>query len=266
MKVAYVQLAPLFGNPTETLNRIEKLRSEFCTADLVVLPELCNSGYRFDGPAQARDLAEPVQNSPFINALTRVAQEDNLILVSGFNELVDDTLHNSAVVIGPNGHLGTYRKLHLFMDEKDIFAPGNLGLPVFSAGDIKFGVQICFDWIFPEPWRILALLGCDIIVHPANLVIPGKAQRAIPVHAMLNRIFIITANRIGTEKDLTFTGQSIIADPNGQILAQAESDKSEVAVVDIDPALARDKHATPRNNIFKDRRSDVYHQFRFDQS
>jgi predicted amidohydrolase len=144
------------------------------------------------------------------------------------------------------------------MDEKDFFAPGDAGLPVFDIGPCQVGMLVCFDWIFPEAWRVLALKGADVIAHPSNLVLPGLAQRAVPVHALTNRVYVVTANRIGTEGDLTFTGLSTIADPKGEVVVQASSSEEEIGVVDIDIRLARDKHITARNDVLADRRPEEY--------
>ncbi len=178
-------------------------------------------------------------------------------LVAGFNEREGDLLYNTSVLVGPGGVAGKYRKLHLFMDEKDIFEPGNLGLPVFNIGICKVGMLVCFDWVFPEAWRLLALEGADIICHPSNLVLP-YAQQAVPVHAMCSRIYAVTCNRIGTEKDLTFTGQSIIANPQGEVLSRASTEQEAVSIVDVDIEAARDKSITARNDVITDRRPDVY--------
>ena len=117
---------------------------------------------------------------------------------------------------------------------------------------------VCFDWIFPEAWRVLALKGADIICHPANLVLPGLAQRAVPIHALTNRFYVVTANRIGSERELTFTGMSTIADPKGQVLAQAPRAGEEVSRIEVDVSLARAKDITSRNNILADRRPGQY--------
>jgi len=117
---------------------------------------------------------------------------------------------------------------------------------------------ICFDWQFPEVWRILALKGAEVVCLPSNLVLPGLAQRAVPLHAMLNRIYVVLANRYGDEGELTFTGRSIISDPRGDIISEAHAAEDCVAVVEIDPAAARDKAVTPRNDLIKDRRPEEY--------
>jgi predicted amidohydrolase len=178
--------------------------------------------------------------------------------VSGFNERDGERPYNSAVLVGPDGYVGCYRKLHLFMNEKDFFEPGDAGLPVFDIGSCKVGMLVCFDWIFPEAWRSLALQGADVICHPSNLVLPGLAQRAVPIHALTNRVFVVTGNRVGAEGDLSFTGLSTIADPRGQVLVQASATEEEVNLVEVDVSLARDKDITSRNNLWADRRPEAY--------
>jgi len=258
MKAGFVQMAPRLGDRDTNLKRIDALIRQAEGADLLVLPELCVTGYRFESRQQAWELSETVAESSYLRRLHSLCRERRLFVVTGFNERDGKKLYNTAVLVGPDGVRGKYRKMHLFMDEKDIFEPGDCGLPVFDIGVCKVGMLICFDWIFPEVWRILALKGADIICHPSNLVIPGLCQKALPVHAVCNRVFVITANRIGTERDLTFTGLSTVADPGSNVLLQASSDREEVGLVDINVALARDKQATPRNHVFEDRRSGEY--------
>ena len=258
MNVAYVQFSPAFCDPDETVSRLPPLLGQCAAADLVVLPELCNSGYNFATIEEAARCAEPIDDSRFLDFLAEQCSKHDFEIVTGFNERAGDVLYNSAALVTPNGTVGHYRKLHLFVNEKDIFAPGDLGLPVFERPWGKVGMLICFDWAFPEAWRVLALRGADIICHPANLVLPGFAQRALPVYALTNRVYAVTANRVGTEGDLTFTGMSLIADPQGQVLSQAPQAGSFVGLAEIDLELARDKQITPRNHLFKDRRPSEY--------
>ncbi len=258
MKIGFVQFAPALGNLQETIRRLELLSTRCAGADLLVLPELCNSGYNFQSAQQAWDTSEEIQDSAFVRFLESWCQRQNCYVVSGLNEREDDHLYNSAILVGPQGYQGRYRKLHLFMNEKDYFQPGDAGLPVFDIGQCKIGMLVCFDWIFPEAWRILALKGADVICHPANLVLPGLAQRAVPVHALTNRIYVVTANRIGSEGDLSFTGLSLTANPKGDVLIQAPPQDEYVAVVDMDVCLARDKSITRKNNLWEDRRPEEY--------
>ncbi len=258
MRIGFIQLAPVLGDVQATIQKIDSLIHHCEISDILVLPELCNSGYNFNSFEEAWATAEEVENSIFIQYLKSKCKQFNLYIVSGFNEKDNEALYNSAILIGPKGYIGKYRKLHLFLNEKDYFKPGNIGLPVFDIGLCKIGMLVCFDWIFPEVWRILALKGAEIICHPSNLVLPGLAQKAVPIHALTNRVYIITANRIGTEGDLSFTGLSTIANPKGDILAQASQIKEETVIKDIDIALARDKMITHRNNVFSDRRPEEY--------
>jgi predicted amidohydrolase len=258
MRIGFVQFAPTLGDVGNTIRTLEKLLAGVGPVELLVLPELCNSGYNFESLEQARATAEPVGEGLFVRFLEALCAARGCYVVSGLNERDGDRLYNSAVLVGPEGYVGRYRKLHLFLHEKDFFEPGDAGLPVFDVGACRLGMLVCFDWIFPEAWRALALQGADIICHPSNLVLPGLAQRAVPIHALTNRVYVVTANRIGTERDLTFTGLSTIADPKGQVLLQASQAQEETGVVEADVALARDKWITPRNHILDDRRPREY--------
>ena len=260
MKIGFVQFCPELANVEATIREIDRLSGQFQSADLVVLPELCNSGYNFVSADQAQQTAEGAQTGRFAQYLLSLSQRHDQYIVAGINERDEESglLYNSAIVVGPRGYVGKYRKLHLFLNERDFFQPGNLGLPVFDLGMCKVGTLICFDWIFPEAWRVLALRGADIVCHPANLVLPGLAQRAIPVHAVMNHIFIVTANRIGQEGDLIFTGLSTIANPKGDVLGQASQTETEVQLFDVDIATARNKAITPCNDVLADRRPEEY--------
>ena len=258
MKIGFVQFAPVLGDVGSTMGEIDRLIGSAAGADILVLPELCNSGYNFGSRERAWETAEEVADSVFIRYLQTLCARHGFHIVSGFNERDGDSLYNSAVLVGPGGYMGKYRKLHLFLKEKDYFEPGNVGLPIFDVGGCKLGMLVCFDWVFPEVWRVLALKGVDLICHPSNLVLPGFAQRAIPIHALMNRVYVVTANRIGMEGDLEFTGLSTIADPRGNVLVQACAADAAVRVVDMDVGLARDKLITPRNDLFADRRPQEY--------
>jgi len=220
------------------------------------LPELANSGYNFDSREQALALSETVEESVFLDFIKVSCIQYNFTVATGFLEKGGDELFNSAILMNEKGILGIYRKLHLFMNEKNIFAKGNLALPVFMLDGVRIGMLVCFDWMFPEVWRKLALQGVDLILHPSNLVLP-HAQSVIPSYALVNKIFIATANRFGTEKELSFTGQSVIVNPKGEILAKAGK-LEEILFADINQELARNKMITPMNDIFKDRRTDIY--------
>ena len=259
-RVGFVKNNPVFGNVQKNLARVEKLL-EGQSADLFVLPELFATGYQFKNKKEVQGLAEQVPEGTTTKALTSVAKKNNTFIIAGLAEIDKNHVYNSAVITGPNGYIGKYRKIHLFDTEKACFDPGNLPLKVFDIAGAKVGVMICFDWRFPETARTLALMGADLIAHPSNLVLTHCPQAMI-TRCLENRVFAVTADRVGTEDRmgvLKFIGQSQIVDPDGNILVRASETEEEVQIVEIDLEKARDKFLTPHNHLFKDRRKDLYH-------
>ena len=256
MKVGFLQTFPIFGKIKENVDKAILLIKKL-DADLIVLPELFNTGYQFTSREEVLALAEKVPDGQTTQALINLAKEKHLYIVAGLAERGDDCCYNSAVLVGPDGFIYCYRKLHLFYNEKRWFEPGNAELKVYDIGQAKIGMMICFDWFFPEVARYLALKGADIICHPANLVLPYCPQAMI-TRCIENRVFAITANRIGIEKRsdelLTFIGTSQVLGTKGEILYRASPDREESMVVEIDPSSARDKQVTPFNHLFDDRR------------
>jgi len=258
MRVGAIQFRPILGDCNKNREKIKKFLEEAYRheIDLVVLPELASSGYNFKNKAQAEMTSEEIPNGPTTKLLCRIASEYSMHIVCGINEREEDKLYNSAVIVSPNGYLGKYRKVHLFLNEKDIFERGR-EFQVFNIGKAKIGIMICFDWIFPEAARTLMLRGAEIIAHPVNLVLPYW-QRVCPLRALENRVYIISANRVGVERGLAFTGQSFIVDPKGDIIVMASRTHEEVIYADIDISLARNKNITPKNNIVEDRLPSAY--------
>jgi predicted amidohydrolase len=176
-------------------------------------------------------------------------------------EVAGSRIFNSAVLVTPQGEFHAYHKAHLFIDEKDVFDPGDSPFPVFDLGSLKIGMLVCFDHFFPEAARSLALRGAQVICHPSNLVLEYAHLNTI-TRATENRVFWILANRTGSEtlgdKTLAFNGRSQIIAPDGRLLGRAGPDSEETIIVEIDPAEALDKRVTPRNDLFADRRTDLY--------
>ena len=194
--------------------------------------------------------------------LTSLANKINTYLIAGLVEIDDDRIYNSSITVGPEGFIGRYRKIHLFDTEKACFHSGTEAPPVFNLNGTKVGVMICFDWRFPEIARSLALNGAEIIAHPSNLVLPHCPQAMI-TRCLENRVYAITANRVGNENRvpdeiLHFIGQSQVVDPDGNILIRASEVEEEVQIVEIDLGKAREKFINSKNDIFKDRRPDLY--------
>jgi 5-aminopentanamidase len=261
MKIGVFQFAPRFGDKTANLDRIESAIAG-ADADLVVLPELCSTGYSFVSAAEALSLAEPVPGGVSTDRLIGLCRRRNLFLAAGLAEASEGRVYNSAVLLGPQGHVGTYRKTHLFGDEKRWFSAGDTGFRVWDAGPARIGLMVCFDWIFPESARTLSLLGADILCHPANLVLP-YCPDAMITRSIENRVFTVTANRTGNESrggspGLRFIGRSQAVGVGGDVLFRMSGDEEGLRLADIDPRLARDKHVTPVNDLFSDRRPEAY--------
>ena len=265
MKAAFLQYNPFYLQVETNLDRVESLLHD-AEADLIVLPELFASGYFFKSKDDLSQVAEAVPKGPTTERLAVWAKATGAVLVAGLPERAGDHIYNSAVVVTPEGAVGTYRKIHLFYQEKLYFAPGDLGFRVFDVHDrsgtaYRLGVMICFDWIFPEAARSLALQGADVIGHPANLVLPN-CPRAMPIRALENHVYTITANRYGQESNqgelLTFIGQSVICSPDSSVLVKAPADADCFGVADIDPSVARDRQITAFNDLFGDRRTETY--------
>ncbi|MEM2111196.1 MAG: nitrilase-related carbon-nitrogen hydrolase [Candidatus Bathyarchaeia archaeon] len=259
MRVGYVQFRPLFGKKEKNLNRILKFLEEGARreADLLVFPELCNTGYVFKSKKEVEVLSENVTDGQTTRALTEATEDMNLYIVAGLCEKKDEQFFNSAILIGPNGLVAVYRKTHLFNEEKIWFTEGDTPFQVYDISKARIGIMICFDWFFPEVMRILALKGAQIVCHPANLVLP-YCQTALLGAAVQNRIFIITANRVGVERGIKFTGRSQIVSPKMEILARSLKTNEEIQLVEISPKEADSKRVTDFNDLWVDRRVDLY--------
>jgi predicted amidohydrolase len=183
--------------------------------------------------------------------------------VAGFAEKNGDRLYNAAGVVAAGRPLACYRKVHLFGFEREVFDPGDGGFPVVEHVGLRVGTMVCFDWMFPEAARTLALAGADLIAHPSNLVLPW-CQRAMPLRALENGVYAATANRVGREArsprpPLAFTGGSLVAGPDGTVLAQAPTEGPARIEAEIDPARARDKRLPSGNDRLAERRPGAYH-------
>jgi predicted amidohydrolase len=260
MKAGFYQFAPAFGRKEENLAKVVAA-IEAVDADLIVLPEFFATGYQFVSDSEVRELAEPVPGET-TEVLTRLSRKHNIHIVAGLPERDGEKFFNSAVITGPSGLVGKYRKTHLFYEETLFFTPGDTGFRVWDTDIGRIGIMICFDWFFPESMRTLALAGAQVVAHPANLVLPFCPD-SMPVRCLENRVFAVTANRTGTEdrKDgeaLTFIGKSEVVSPRGELLVRAPDQGESLLVVDIDPHMASDKTLNQYNDLFRDRRPDYY--------
>ncbi|MFI5303338.1 MAG: nitrilase-related carbon-nitrogen hydrolase [Nitrospiria bacterium] len=261
LKIGFIQTQPQFGEKKANVDlAIESLSS--ADADLIVLPELFNSGYQFASKSEVAALAEEVPSGYTTRRLIKVAREKKMHIVAGIPERKGRHFYNSAVLVGPSGFIDVYRKIHLFYEEKLWFSAGNKQLKVYDIGKARIGMMICFDWLFPEVTHILALNGAEIICHPSNLVLPHCPQAMI-TRCLENRVFAITANRVGFEERdgkerLTFIGLSQVVSPKGEVLHRASGEKPGIQMVEINPMESRKKSINRYNHLFDDRRPEFY--------
>ncbi len=258
MKISVVQTNPSFGKVTDNIQQAFSLM-ENVDADIFVLPELFSTGYNFEDLSEVEKYAEKVDGLTS-RRLISFCKEKNCYIAYGFAEKAD-ALYNSAALVGSGGVVTIYRKIHLFDRENILFARGNLDFQVIELPLAKIGLMICFDWIFPESARTLAIRGAEVILHPSNLVMP-YCPDAMITRSIENRIFAATADRVGREirggRDLTFIGTSQITSPTGEVLCRLDRSTPGIGVVEIDPLKAKVKQLNQYNDLFADRRETFY--------
>jgi len=274
VRVAVVQFDPQVG--VENLARnsaaiYQRLDAAVANgAQLVVLPELATTGYCFSGRAEAYAHAEPVPGGAAVQGWVSYAAKHGIYIVGCLVEQDGLQLFDTAVLVGPEGYIGRYRKTHLWNNEKLWFTPGDEGYPVFETKIGRIGLLVCWDIWFPEVPRILAQLGADIVCAPTNWVwtpppLYDASGTCIAAYltmtaAHANGIFIATADRIGTERGAGFMGNSLIAGTNGWPIGRiAGPDEDTILYADVDIGAARSAPIwTPLNDLHRDRRTDLY--------
>jgi predicted amidohydrolase len=263
MQIAALQFAPVRGDIDGNIERMRSLTGDL-RADLLVLPELASTGYFFTHRSEIIELAEHPERGAFCAWMRSLAAERGMVVIGGFAERDDrDRLYNAALVALPDGGFQVYRKSHLFYKEKWIFEPGDTGFFVTEWSGWRVGTMICYDWRFPESSRTLALMGADVIGHPSNLVAAASLWGpSMGIRAIENKVIVATANRCGGEvnddESLVFSGESRIIAMNGAVLAIAGSDEERVIAAEADPFATRKKSFNEFNDIFADRRPELY--------
>ncbi|GAA2439321.1 nitrilase family protein [Actinomadura vinacea] len=275
LPVAAVQTSPVFGDSASNLARSAELMGEAVAAGarLIVLPEASVAGYVFADRAEALRHAEPVPGGAACRAWARFCAEHRVWVAAGLTELAGDRVYNGAVLIGPGGLAGVYRKVHLWNDEKRIYSPGDLGFPVFDTPIGRIGLVICYDLWFPESLRACALAGADLVCAPSNWVpVPGQPAGLPPMaHLMCvtgahsNQVAVAAASRTGVERGRPFIGGSVIVDHTGWPAAEpaaadpAGAAPEQIVHARLDPIGSRAVRAgNPFNQPLRDRRPEVY--------
>jgi len=266
IRLCVIQFAPVFGNKQVNLETIRTLTNDI-ESDIILLPELCTTGYSFLTPEEVAEQAEDAAGETAM-LLQQIAEEKKAMVIAGFAEQAADGCYNSAMIAAPGQPPHIYRKTHLFYKEKLAFKEGNLGFTVYKhpLKDVKVGVMICNDWRYPEAARSLALKEADIIACPSNLV-SSLWQKVMPARAFENKVYLAVANRYGEEnraladgqnQQLNFSGGSVCYDCFGDPIASAGPAGDAVLSIEFDPMQARDKSFNPYNDLLADRRPQYY--------
>lgn len=271
MKIACVQFAPLHKDAEANLRLVTTLLREAEPADLYVLPELSLSGYAFVSTDEARPFATTEKSLKRVLAL---AKELDSAIVIGLIEAEGEKFYNAALLISREGRvILRYRKVHLFYYEKEVFSAGDLGFPVAelttaSGETASVGIQICYDWRFPEATRSLALAGAEIVAMPSNIVTStGMLLPTLRTRAFENKVVVAFADRTESEvlatippEMLLFRGESAIINYNGEVLVKSSISENTIIYSELNPSESRKKCINIYNDILKDRNPSVYRQ------
>lgn len=269
VKVSVVQMSYELGQKDATVKKTLDKISEAAGngAKLIVLPELCTTGYVFNCRSEAEQLAEAIPEGSTVKTWEKIAAEKGVYIVAGILECEGVDLYNSAVLVGPDGYIGKFRKMHLWDEDKLWYEPGNLGIPVFHTPIGKIAIIICYDMWFSEMWRICALKGADIVCVPTNWLkiptLPEDVQSMAPYMAMVaantNAMFVACADRVGSERGTIFPGLSLIVGPRGiPDVGPASTTEEAILYHDCNMSDARKFNWTDHTVLFRDRRCDYY--------
>lgn len=267
MRIAGIQTDVVIGDINANLSLLDRmLREEVAHGtELTIFPECFSTGYCFDSLEDAQKFAESIPG-PTTDRVAKLCAELKTFVVFGMLEKSGTDIFNTAVLIGPNGLIGTYRKVHLpYLGVDRFTTPGDRPFEVFEAGPIRIGMLICYDGGFPEAARVLSLKGADLIVLPTNWP-PGGAYMAefsTNCRAMENGVYFAAVNRVGIENGFTFIGKSRICSPVGATMSTLDHDKEGILRADIDPQIARTKRLVrvPGKHLIDrmaDRRPEMY--------
>jgi predicted amidohydrolase len=267
IRIAGVQMDVSLARVEENLAQMEAMLEKTAAegARLTIFPECALTGYCFESLEEARPHAEPLPG-PNVERMARACRQSGMFAIFGMLEEEGPRIFNTCVLVGPDGLVGAYRKIHLPHLGVDMFTtPGDRPFAVHQAGPMRIGMHICYDGAFPEAARVMALDGADLIVLPTNWP-PGArctADFLTNCRAMENHVYYAAVDRIGVEREFTFIGQSRICEPGGSTIAEAPHDQPAVLYAEVDVDIPRNKHLVRvpgKHEIdrFADRRPEMY--------
>ena len=262
--VAVMQLAPQLldfdANVERSVSAVETARER--GADIIVLPELCLSGYMFDTVDEVQSCAVTTTHPVFSRWAQALAGSPGLV-VGGFAERSGSDVHISAALVSATGVQAVYRKTHLWNREKRFFTAGTDAPPIVDTDFGRVGVLICYDLEFPEMARSLAMRGADLIAVPTNWALDARPYGDEPPQVMLaraaaraNHVYVACADRSGRERDQEFTGGSAVIDTDGWVLERPDS--AGFALAPLALPTARERQISGVNHVFGDRRPELY--------
>jgi predicted amidohydrolase len=263
--IACHQLAPVVGDLAGNSQRAQAAIEQALEAhaQVIVLPELCTSGYMFESQEEAAALAIG-RDHPILAAWAEAASRSGAIIAGGFCERGGDGLIYNSAAVFPGGQTPAfYRKLHLWDREKLWFTAGSEFPPVIDSDVGRLGVIICYDLEFPELTRAVALAGAQLLLVPTNWPIVAKPAGERPAEVVIamaaagaNRMAIACADRAGSERGQEWEQGATIVGPDGWVLA--ESREPGLITADVDLTAALDKRYTELADAFADRRPEFY--------
>lgn len=267
VKIAAVQMEPEIMRKRENLEKIslQIKRAAQNGAQLIVFPECALTGYVYNSREEAMPYMESVPG-PATAEIVACCRQHGVYVIAGLLEIEGERCFNTAILAGPSGLLGKYRKNHLpFLGIDRFLDPGDNAITVFKTEICNIGIQICYDCNFPEGARVQMLLGADILALPTNWPEGrGKVPRYIvAARAYENSLHVVAADRTGMERGTKFIGQSRIVSARGDILAEAGSENEEIIYAEVSPSEAREKHIVFKKGEFeidllRDRRPELY--------
>ncbi|HJQ68212.1 MAG TPA: carbon-nitrogen hydrolase family protein [Blastocatellia bacterium] len=251
------------SNRSNVVDRIQEAADR--SARLVIFPECAMTGYAFESLEEAAQFAEPI-DGPTGEAVSRACQQTGLYAIVGFIEKDGSRYFNAAMLVGPGGVIGSYRKVHMpYIGADRFLTPGDRPFQVFDLAIGKVGILICYDISFPESARTLKLMGAELIALPTNW--PPGAKRnpdfVVNARALENHVNFAATNRVGTERGWPFIGRSTVADFNGDKLIEGSADGEQLLLAEIDFEQANDNRIVNAPGTYEidrlaDRRPDFY--------